>query len=104
MVASSVVTTIMILNYHHRQADTHEMPSWVSIFSQRRIYNSFDVVQAIFFAFICKFGLDLLVEKVVICMNKKNCTSLILVFKGIFMEDRLPYRPDESLLLKAHCQ
>ena len=31
MVASSVVTTIMILNYHHRQADTHEMPSWVNI-------------------------------------------------------------------------
>ena len=30
MVASSVVTTIMILNYHHRQADTHEMPSWVN--------------------------------------------------------------------------
>ena len=30
MVASSVVTTIMILNYHHRQADTHEMPHWVS--------------------------------------------------------------------------
>ena len=29
MVASSVVCTIMILNYHHRQADTHEMPSWV---------------------------------------------------------------------------
>jgi len=29
MVASSVVTTIMILNYHHRLADTHEMPSWV---------------------------------------------------------------------------
>ena len=30
MVASSVVTTIMILNYHHRLADTHEMPEWVS--------------------------------------------------------------------------
>merc|ERR1719297_348931 len=29
MVASSVVTTIMILNYHHRQADTHAMPAWV---------------------------------------------------------------------------
>ena len=29
MVASSVVTTIMILNYHHRLADTHEMPDWV---------------------------------------------------------------------------
>ena len=35
MVASSVVTTILILNYHHRQADTHEMPSWVrSLFLQ----------------------------------------------------------------------
>ena len=30
MVASSVVTTIMILNYHHRKAETHEMPNWVS--------------------------------------------------------------------------
>ena len=29
MVASSCVTTIMILNYHHRMADTHEMPDWV---------------------------------------------------------------------------
>lgn len=35
MVASSVVTTIMILNYHHRLADTHEMPNWVrSVFLQ----------------------------------------------------------------------
>jgi len=31
MVASSVVTTIMILNYHHRLADTHNMPNWVRI-------------------------------------------------------------------------
>ncbi|XP_023339135.1 neuronal acetylcholine receptor subunit alpha-7 isoform X2 [Eurytemora carolleeae] len=31
MVASSVVTTIMILNYHHRLADTHEMPDWVRV-------------------------------------------------------------------------
>ena len=29
MVASSVVTTIMVLNYHHRLVDTHEMPDWV---------------------------------------------------------------------------
>ena len=29
MVASSVVTTIMILNYHHRLSDTHKMPNWV---------------------------------------------------------------------------
>ena len=31
MVAASVVTTILVLNYHHRQADTHEMPEWVVI-------------------------------------------------------------------------
>ncbi|XP_022915095.1 neuronal acetylcholine receptor subunit alpha-7 [Onthophagus taurus] len=31
MVASSVVSTILILNYHHRNADTHEMSSWVKV-------------------------------------------------------------------------
>lgn len=31
MVASSVVSTILILNYHHRNADTHEMSEWVSL-------------------------------------------------------------------------
>merc|ERR1719297_338280 len=31
MVAASVVTTILVLNYHHRQADTHEMPEWVQL-------------------------------------------------------------------------
>ena len=31
MVASSVVTTIMVLNYHHRLVETHEMPDWVKI-------------------------------------------------------------------------
>lgn len=31
MVASSVVSTILILNYHHRSADTHEMSDWVSV-------------------------------------------------------------------------
>lgn len=30
MVASSVVLTVVVLNYHHRKADIHEMPSWVS--------------------------------------------------------------------------
>jgi len=29
MVSSSCITTILILNYHHRLADTHEMPDWV---------------------------------------------------------------------------
>jgi len=31
MVASSCVTTIMVLNYHHRMADTHDMPDWVQM-------------------------------------------------------------------------
>ncbi|XP_074105099.1 nicotinic acetylcholine receptor alpha7 subunit isoform X1 [Cotesia typhae] len=31
MVASSVVSTILILNYHHRNSDTHEMSEWVRI-------------------------------------------------------------------------
>ena len=40
MVASSVVTTILVLNYHHRAADTHEMPEWVEIVcpNNKKIY------------------------------------------------------------------
>lgn len=33
MVASSVVSTILILNYHHRNADSHEMSDWVRSFT-----------------------------------------------------------------------
>lgn len=38
MVASSVVSTILILNYHHRNADTHIMSPWVS---REKRHNSF---------------------------------------------------------------
>ncbi|XP_034948383.1 neuronal acetylcholine receptor subunit alpha-7-like isoform X2 [Chelonus insularis] len=31
MVASSVVSTILILNYHHRNSDTHDMSEWVRV-------------------------------------------------------------------------
>ncbi|XP_037081941.1 neuronal acetylcholine receptor subunit alpha-7-like [Pollicipes pollicipes] len=35
MVASSVVSTVLILNYHHRSGETHEMAPWVrSLFLQ----------------------------------------------------------------------
>lgn len=37
MVASSVVSTILILNYHHRSADTHEMSDWVNRTIQTKI-------------------------------------------------------------------
>ncbi|KAH0545871.1 hypothetical protein KQX54_003846 [Cotesia glomerata] len=31
MVASSVVLTVLVLNYHHRTADNHEMQLWVKV-------------------------------------------------------------------------
>lgn len=35
MVASSVVLTVVVLNYHHRTADIHLMPPWVNIPNMR---------------------------------------------------------------------
>ena len=29
MVASSVLLTVFVLNFHHRNPDTHRMPTWV---------------------------------------------------------------------------
>ena len=30
MCSLSVAFTVLVLNYHHRTPDTHEMPNWVS--------------------------------------------------------------------------
>ena len=35
MVASSVLLTVLVLNYHHRHPDTHNMPTWVSHYMLR---------------------------------------------------------------------
>lgn len=50
MVASSVVSTILILNYHHRNADTHEMSHWVSTFTDliKFCYLRFYLIQDVF--------------------------------------------------------
>ena len=54
MVASSCITTIMILNYHHRLADTHEMPEWVGKRKSNYTPNTdlFHQVQAVFLQWI----------------------------------------------------
>ena len=44
--------------------------------------NNFGVMQTVFFAFTCKFGLCLHVEKVVICINKTNWHPLPKVLKN----------------------
>lgn len=52
MVASSVVLTVVVLNYHHRTADIHEMPQWVNIFLFPRtfvLYSSYWFVLLICF-------------------------------------------------------
>ena len=36
--------------------------------------NDFGVMQTVFFAFTCKFGLCLHIKKVVICINKQTGT------------------------------
>ena len=47
--------------------------------------NDFGVMQTVFFAFTCKFGLCLHVQKVVICINKTNWHPLIIPLVASFL-------------------
>ena len=49
--------------------------------------NSFDAMQTLFFAFTCKFGLVLHVEKVVICINKTNWHPLLLSDDSMLLDN-----------------
>ena len=70
MVASSVVTTIMVLNYHHRLVNTHDMPDWVG--------NKLGDVK---FYLVCRFNsfpsMDPLVPKNVSSWGKNNSDAEI---------------------------
>lgn len=67
MVASSVVSTILILNYHHRNADTHEMSDWVSLNVQvvgitKSVFTSTETSLEIAFQIFCSH-INLLTRK-----------------------------------------
>ena len=49
--------------------------------------NDFGVMQTVFFAFTCKFGLCLHVEKVVICINKTNWHPLLLSDDSMLLDN-----------------
>ena len=49
--------------------------------------NCFDVMQTFFFASTCKFCLVLLVEKVVIWINRTNCAPLIIPNKLFWLKE-----------------
>ena len=48
MVASSVVLTVLVLNYHHRNPDTHNMPPWVGALYVVKTYHFILVTNQVF--------------------------------------------------------
>lgn len=57
MVASSVVLTVVVLNYHHRTADIHEMPNWVSSIRCTALFWSLQEISFVFLCFIDTIGI-----------------------------------------------
>ena len=108
MVASSVVSTIMILNYHHRQADTHQMPTWVRnvIYLSYWITSDFYQVRVLFLQWIPWFlrmsrpG-EKLTRKTILMENKmkeldmKENSSKSLLANVLDMDD--DFRPASTI-------
>jgi len=98
MVASSVVSTIMILNYHHRLADTHEMPNWVRTLFLQWIP---------WFLRMARPG-EKITRKTIMMQNKmkeldlKERSSKSLLANVLDMDDDL--RPSSTLPGHAHIQ
>ncbi len=83
MVASSVVSTILILNYHHRSADTHEMSNWVSPVTKRILCQKNTKVNQMSIKYMCSSyetwstSIFLLVFT-----QEKTCPFNLIIFKG----------------------
>lgn len=77
MVASSVVLTVLVLNFHHRTADIHEMPPWVN-------WNRFDVYEFFLFIFFPFILYQL--------FRNTHCVLFFPIRNSIFCECVICYR------------
>ncbi|KAJ8872103.1 hypothetical protein PR048_025704 [Dryococelus australis] len=105
MVASSVVLTVVVLNYHHRTADIHEMPQWVSIGASAhltRLFYSDSVRTLTKYAYVCTCDIVAAVaERAGRCRWSEGFLG-VLLFPPPFHSDAAPHSPQSlPLALKT---